>query len=208
MHLDDAVGQLVTALEKAGKRDSTMIVFTSDNGGSQASNADGKYSADDYPSGKLTGNNKPLRGNKADLYEGGIRVTAFANWPGTLKPAKLTAPIHVADWMPTLCGLAGYHPTEPLNWDGQDVWPVLHGDAKPEPRLLYWAGVNFRARAVREGDWKLIVPEKGEEELFDLASDPNETTDLATKMPDKVAALRSLLAEVSKGDVVKKAAKE
>ena len=208
MHLDDAVGRLVSAVERAGKRESTLILFTSDNGGSQAGNADSKYPADNYPNGKLTGNNAPLRGNKGDLYEGGIRVTAFANWPGTLKPAKLTAPIHVADWMPTLCGLAGYQPEAPLHWDGMDVWPVLHGDRKAEPRGLYWAGVGFRARAVRDGDWKLIVPQKGEPELFDLASDPNETTDLAAKMPDKVTALRALLAEVSKGDQAKKVAKE
>jgi arylsulfatase A-like enzyme len=89
-----------------------------------------------------------------------------------------------------------------------DVWPVLNGNRKAEPRGLYWAGVGFRARAVRDGDWKLIVPQKGEPELFDLASDPNETTDLAAKMPDKVTALKALLATVSKGDQVKKAAKE
>lgn len=208
MHLDDAVGRLVSAVERAGKRESTLILFTSDNGGSQAGNADSKYPADDYPNGKLTGNNAPLRGNKGDLYEGGIRVTAFANWPGTLKPAKLTAPIHVADWMPTLCGLAGYETKASLHWDGMDVWPVLNGNRKAESRGLYWAGVGFRAMAVRDGDWKLIVPQKGEPELFDLASDPNETTDLAAKMPDKVTALKALLATVSKGDQVKKAAKE
>ena len=207
MHLDDAVGQLVKAVEKAGKRDSTLILFTSDNGGSQAGNNDTKYPADDYPEGKLTGNNKPLRGNKGELYEGGIRVTAFANWPGTLKPAKVTTPIHVTDWMPTLCRLAGYEPKESLNWDGRDVWPILNGE-KASPRVLYWAGVGFRSRAVREGDWKLIVPQKGEAELFNLADDPNETTDLSSTMPDKVADLRSKLAELSKGDRVVKVTKE
>lgn len=208
MHLDDAVGQLVTALEKAGKRESTMIIFTSDNGGSQAGNADSKYPNDGYPNGKLTGNNAPLRGNKGELYEGGIRVTAFANWPGTLKPAKLEVPMHVADWMPTLCGLAGYQSKLSLDWDGTDVWPLLNGEKKPEPRLLYWAGVGFRSRAVREGDWKLIVPQKGKPELFDLASDPNETTDLAAQMPDKVTALQAKLAEVSRGDLRVKVTKE
>lgn len=208
MHLDNAVGQLVAALEKAGKRESTLIVFTSDNGGSQAGNADGKYPADDYPNGKLSGNNAPLRGNKGELYEGGIRVTAFANWPGTLKPAKLAAPIHVADWMPTLCGLAGYGPKGSLDWDGRDVWPVLNGASKAEPRLLYWAGVGFKSRAVRDGDWKLIVPQKGKPELFDLATDPTETTDLAARMPDKVEALQAKLAEISRGDRVVKVTKE
>ena len=208
MHLDDAVGQLVAALEKAGKRDSTLIVFTSDNGGSQAENNGQAYPPDDYPTGPITSSNQPLRGNKGDLYEGGIRVAAFANWPGTLKPAKLSAPIHVADWMPTLCGLAGYQSTASLNWDGKDVWPVLSAKAKAEPRLLYWAGTSFRSRAVREGDWKLIVAAKGKPQLFDLASDPYETTDLSAKMPDKVADLQAKLAEVSRGDVVKKVTKE
>ena len=66
---------------------------------------------------------------------------------------------------------------------------------------MYWAGVRYRTRAVRDGDWKLFVPEGGAEpQLFDLAADPNEATDLAAKRPEKVAALKQLLAKLAERD--------
>jgi arylsulfatase A-like enzyme len=74
MHLDDAVGRLVAALDESGKRSNTLLVFTSDNGGSTAQNSTQPYPPDDYPTGRIPGNNAPLRGGKGDLYEGGIRV--------------------------------------------------------------------------------------------------------------------------------------
>ena len=74
MHLDDAVGRIIMALEEKGVRDKTLLVFTSDNGGSTVENNDLKYPDDNCPNGKLTGNNKPLRGQKASIYEGGTRV--------------------------------------------------------------------------------------------------------------------------------------
>ena len=203
MHLDDAVGRIVAALDKSGKRDSTLLIFTSDNGGSTAANSDQNYPADDYPQGKLPGNNAPLRGQKGDLYEGGIRVPTIVNWPGKLRPGKCTSPAQITDWMPTLCALARHKPDGDLKWDGTNIWPVLAGEAQRESHPLYWVAPGFAARAVRDGDWKLIVQGKKEPakiELFNLSSDPNETTNLAPQMPDKVAALQRKLAEFAIAD--------
>jgi len=199
MHLDDSVGRILAALDKKGVRNNTIVVFTSDNGGNTTENNDRKYPDDNCPNGKLPGNNLPLRGKKGDLYEGGIRVPTIISWPGRLKPGKFNGVAHISDWMPTFCALADYKPPKDLKWDGQNLWPQLSGAEPPKPRAIYGAAPGFRARMVRDGDWKLIVSED-KAELFDLASDPNETTDLAAKQPDIVAALRARLAELSRAD--------
>src|SRR5690606_9903327 len=132
-HLDHAVGQIVAALERAGLRDNTLIVFTSDNGpqGSWAGNA---Y-PDDLP---LTAFNQPLpmRGKKLDVWEGGIRVPGFANWPNKLAPRTVRAPVHAVDWLPTFAALLGRTlPAEPAH-DGVDLLPSLAaGAAVPERDL-------------------------------------------------------------------------
>ena len=203
MHLDGAVGRIVAALERAGKRERTLLVFTSDNGGSTAENAGQAYPPDDYPAGKLPGNNSPLRGKKGDLYEGGIRVPTIASWPGTLPAGKRNAPLQITDWMPTFCELAGHAPQHDPKWDGADIWPVLAKNAAAEPRPLYWTAPGFRSRAVRLADWKLIVHGDGESarrELFDLARDPNETTNLAAQQPGKVGELEQALANMARAD--------
>jgi arylsulfatase A-like enzyme len=203
MHLDDAVGRILAALEEAGKRGNTLVVFTSDNGGSTAQNYDRKYPADQYPEGKLPGNNAPLRGQKGQLYEGGIRVPTMVSWPGKLKAGKCAAPVHISDWMPTFCALAGHSPDKDPKWDGENIWPLLSGEKPPRSRPLYWVAPGFRASAVRRGDWKLIRQGEGEKsklELFNLAEDPNEKTDLAERMPDKAAELLKDLVELSKAD--------
>lgn len=205
MHLDDSVGRIVAALDKNGQRERTVIVFTSDNGGTDAENNDSKYPSDNYPSGKVVGNNTPLRGKKADVYEGGIRVACLVNWPNKLKPGVCDTPMHIADWTPTFCSLAGYESKTDLKWDGKNLWPVISGTGKAPGRLLYWTAPNYRARAVREGDLKLVETSKGKNaeatfELFDLAKDPNETRDLATEMPDKLAAMKTRLTEVAARD--------
>lgn len=203
MHLDDAVGRIVAALAKTGKRDKTLLVFTSDNGGSTAGNADQKYPPDNYPEGKLPGNNAPLRGEKGQLYEGGIRVPAIVSWPGVLEAGKRATPVQITDWMPTFCTLAQAVPDRNVKWDGADLWPVLTGRSPRASHPLYWVAPGFRARAVRDGDWKLISHEKGDTqkvELFNLADDPKETTDLARQRPEKVAELQHIMAELSKAD--------
>lgn len=203
IHLDAMVGRIVETLKRTGHEKDTMLVFTSDNGGSTAENNDTKYPSDGYPEGSLPGNNAPLRGKKGDVYEGGIRVPTLAFWPGELAPGHFDSPAHIVDWMPTLCGLAGHVPGQNLKWDGWDLWPLLTGSEVPEPRRLYWQGPNFKSKAVRVGDWKLVSILKGKEwkeELFDLARDPNEAKDLADAEPTKLKELQNALAEFEAGD--------
>jgi arylsulfatase A-like enzyme len=206
MHLDDSVGRILKTLEETGRKGRTLVVFTSDNGASTSENSDSKYPADDYPRGRLPGNNLPNRGEKGSLYEGGIRVPAVVSWPGVLKPGKYDAPVHITDWMPTLCALAGHSPAQDLKWDGANLWPQLSGQAPPlDNRQLYWTGPGFRERAVRDGPWKLMETRGGKQktpalQLFNLDTDPGEASDLSKQEPEKTAALRRLLERLSARD--------
>ncbi len=189
--LDAKIGQFVAALDKTGQRTNTLLIFTSDNGGIKSLKNAYAGTVGDSP---LNSENDPLRGQKAQLYEGGIRVPAFANWPGRLTPRKVTHPMHAVDWFPTLAALTGYEPKSDLQWDGLNQWPALTGAVtNPAPRTIYIALPN--SRALRHGDWKLIHPAKGPPQLFHLAPDPYETTDLAKSEPAKLTELEKLLAE-------------
>lgn len=206
-HLDDAVGQVVAAVERIGASKETLIVFFSDNGAPpNARNDDQAYpNGDRYPPGPAGGSNVPLRGQKTQLYEGGIRVPALAYWPGVLKPGRCEQVMHAVDWMPTLCGLAKVKLEKSLSWDGMDTWPAIVGERKAEARTLYWTGVQNRTAAVREGKWKLIVHRaaKGEaekRELFDLMADPYEKKDLAGEQPGEVKRLGELLGKLAARD--------
>lgn len=197
-HMDAAIGRMIEALEKTGRRDETLIVFFSDNGGTKADGI-GAYPGT-YPPARVFGLNRPLRGGKREVYEGGIRTPALVHWPKRLTARKVTAPLHAIDWMPTLCRLAGYDPPENLKnlkWDGLDILPVLTGQTDaPSPRPLYCLGVSGRSAALHSGGWKLVVHGVGKKEraeLYDLAADPNETTDLAARHPDRVRSLRAIL---------------
>jgi arylsulfatase A-like enzyme len=194
--LDAKVGEMIKALDETGQRDNTLIVFTSDNGGLlSGGNA---YVSEVAPTPVLS-DNTPLRGRKGQLYEGGIRVPAFVNWPGKLAPRKVTAVMHAVDWLPTLANLVGYEVEEDPHWDGRDMWPILSGKSTAaEPRTIYWAYNN--ASALRHDNWKLIERKNGQRELFDLAADPSEKTDLAAAQPQRVEELVALLNEQRKGD--------
>lgn len=211
LHLDAAVGRIVDAIDKAGQRDNTLIVFTSDNGGSTAQNNDTKYPDDNCPNGRLPGNNKPLKGQKGTLYEGGIRVPTIARWPGKLNPGtQFESPACVIDWMPTFCKLAGAK-TDPdsLKWDGINLWPALTGTTKLPERTIHIAGPGGNRWAVRDNNWKLILtesksrdtPQPPRIELFNLANDPNETTNLAKSNPDKVSTLKAKLTDQRERDM-------
>jgi arylsulfatase A-like enzyme len=203
MHLDQAVGRIVAAVEKSGRREKTLIVFTSDNGGSWAENNGQAYPPDDYASGKIPGRNEPFRGQKGDLYEGGIRVPTVIHWPGTLPAGRCQVPVHISDWMPTLSGLAGFAAPDNARWDGDDMWPALSTDKPVAERTLYWTAAGFRSAAVRVGDWKLIAHGKGDSqrlELFHLGDDPGETSNLAEQRPDQLRKMRQALADVAKSD--------
>jgi len=204
MNGDGLLSQTEMRAHLAGKRANTLIVFSSDNGGSTSENAGQTYPPDDYAKGPLPGNNQPYRGEKGTAYEGGIRVTAFANWPSKLKPTVLATPVHIIDWMPTFCDLAGVSAPDDVRWDGTNLWPHLTGGPAPEERQLYNVSPGWKSRALHLGDWKLIEHQKPKDqltlELYNLATDPAETTNLAKTNPEKLATLQSALNSISTAD--------
>jgi arylsulfatase A-like enzyme len=205
--LDDQVGRLVAALDKKGLRDNTIILFASDNGGAtSALFATGARSPEEREkSGGVELGHKPpasngaLRGGKGSLYEGGVRVPAFINWQGKLKPAVVNEPVHMTDIMPTLLALAGAKGSPDHPFDGKDIWSVLV-EGKPSPHDDILINVEAFRGAIRKGDWKLIkialLP--GKTELFNLATDPGEKTNVAGQHPDIVADLEARLLAYAK----------
>jgi arylsulfatase A-like enzyme len=175
--VDEAIGQITTALDAKGLRDNTLIIFSSDNGGA----------------GKAM-NNTPLRGGKGGIYEGGVRVAAFATWPGKI-PAGTTIeePIHIIDWYPTLLKLAGAPTAQKHTPDGLDIWSVLTKGAKSPHDAILLHGTNLDAKALRMGDWKLLLPASGKMELYNLAKDVSEKQNLASAEPERVKEMRARL---------------
>ncbi len=199
-HLDYQIGRVIEALNKSGQRENTLIIVMSDNGGFP-NYSGGQYPAPDPPLHDFSSNG-PLRGSKGTPYEGGIRVPAFVNWPGTLKPGSVDAVIHAVDWLPTICSLVGYEPDNAPDWDGQNSWSVVKGDLKGvnEPRLLYWNYWDIRV-ALRFGDWKIISPtENAPFELYNLATDPYEKNDMAKSEPEQLDRLLTKLKETRELD--------
>ncbi len=182
--VDEGIGQIVKSLDDAGLRKNTLIIFASDNGG--------------IVNGKLS-TNGALRAGKGTIYEGGVRVCAFANWPGQI-PAGVTIkePMHVIDWYPTLVKLAGGSLEQKLPLDGRDVWPMLTQNAKSPHDAILSVQSPTRA-AVRMGDWKLLYNAQSEKlELYNLATDIGEAHNLAAQEPERLAMLRTKLAELLK----------
>lgn len=181
--VDEAVGKIVAALEEEKLLDNTLIIFSSDNGGPNP--------------GRLTDNGK-YRAGKGSVYEGGVRVCAFATWDGHIKPGDIETPIHITDLYPTLLGLAGAKKEQALPLDGYDVWPVLAGKGK-SPRKSIVINAGSEQNAIRVGNWKLVVRSAGNgPELFDLAKDPSEKTNVAAEHPEVVKDLEAQLAEATK----------
>ena len=203
MHLDDAVGRIIEALEAKGIRDKTLLVFTSDNGGSTVENNDLKYPDDNCPNGRLTGNNHPLRGQKGDVYEGGTRVPTLVSWPGHVKPGRVESPVQIIDWMPTFCSLAGYHPDRDMKWDGTDLTELLTNHIPLPQRAIYTAGPRWRASSLRYGDWKLVTHGNGDQrriELFNIANDREESKNLAEIHPQQVQNMLAKLETAAASD--------
>ena len=204
-HMDHAVGQLLESLERTGQRDNTIIVFSSDNG---AINDCPLHSTDQYPGWQEAyprlGSNAPLRGVKAQLYEGGIRTPTVVNWRGNLSLGQMDSPVGVVDWMPTFAALTDSSPQTPPQWDGQDIWPLIAGSApQADARRLFWNFHGGDALGMRQGDWKLIVHQVNgslRRELFNIAEDPYEQRDLADERPDKVAELAGMIDQERRQD--------
>jgi hypothetical protein len=143
--------------------------------------------------------NTPFRAGKGFVYEGGLRIPLLVRWPGRVAPGSMTkVPVISTDWLPTWLEAAGVDAEPAL--DGISLVPLLTGGALPA-RSLAWHFPHYTnqgskpAGAIREGDWKLVEHyEDGRAELYDLASDPGERTDLAMEKSDKTADLRGKLA--------------
>lgn len=195
-HLDAAVGRIVAALEKSGQAKDTLILFTSDNGGQKDYSSKTEYEGKHGPFPTL-GDNRPLRGWKGELYEGGIRVPAFVAWEGRLKPGVVRETVSFLDWFPTVAAFAGVETKAEWKLEGRNVLPLLEGKGDaPAAKALSWTTGN--ATAVLEGDWKLIVPQKKPDaaELYHLGDDPAEKDNRAAANPKKVEELRTRLAEL------------
>ncbi len=187
--LDDAFGRLLAHLERAGLRERTIVVFTSDNGGLHV------------PEGlhRRVTHNTPYRAGKGYMYEGGLRVPLIVQGPGVLRKAVLDTPFVNTDWTPTLLELAGARAARGLDGVSQAVVLTSRRPGRAD-RTFYWHLPHYTnqgsrpAGAVREGRWKLVEHyDDGKAELFDLAADAGETRDLSAGQPSKVTALRAKL---------------
>jgi arylsulfatase A-like enzyme len=198
-HMDFAIGLIMQTLTKQQVINDTVVIFMSDNGAHKQLSNESPSFPRLYPAVFVGGNNQPFRGFKRQLYEGGIRTPAVVCWPGQLKPRRVDDPIHAVDWMPTLCSLAKVKPPRDLRWDGRNIWPVLVGQSAAAPRTLYWRGPDQSA-AIRVDDWKLVESVAGKTELFNIAADPGETTNLALQQPFRVLDLRKRMFECASRD--------
>lgn len=195
--LDDEIGKVVAALDKKGLRDNTLILFHSDNGGTTNAMFAGQMA--DLSKTKLPCDNGPYRGGKGELFEGGCRVAACANWPGHIKPGTVDGVLHAVDVYPTLAKLAGASTEKCKPLDGVNAWDTI-AENKPSPRTEMIYNVEPFRGAVRQGDWKLIwramIPMSVD--LYNLAEDPSEKNNVAAADPDKVKSMQDRLNAVGK----------
>ncbi|MFY8222966.1 MAG: sulfatase-like hydrolase/transferase [Pirellulales bacterium] len=191
--MDDAVGTLLDALDRLGLADKTIVIFTSDNGGNMYDEVDGTTAT----------SNRPLRGGKATMYEGGTRVPCVIAWPGKTTPgSRSEALVQSEDFYPTLLAGLGLEPAAGQRFDGASLLPALAGDPLAgraifqyfphDPVVPDWLPPSV---SVHCGDWKLIRIFHGGEagthdyRLYNLADDPGEQNNLAAAEPQRVADL-------------------
>jgi arylsulfatase A-like enzyme len=219
--VDESLGRLLDTLDRLGIADDTLVIFTSDNGGNTHSNTDhdakrGKKAADDrqeradtaiasyrkWAGHKPPTSNAPLRAGKGTMYEGGVRVPLIVRFPGRVRPGSTSdAIVGCTDVYPTVLELAGIgrRPDHPI--DGFSYAAALRGTGGPaRDTYVIWFPTKAGGVSVYQGDWKLIRryeerPDdyEGTRELFNLADDVGETTNLAMRMPLKVEELDAII---------------
>ena len=168
--MDESIGAVFRLLEEQGRLDDTLVIFFSDNGGS--GNAD----------------NTPLRGRKAQTWEGGIRVPFLARWPGQIPAGTVTNEFLTSmEVFPTLVRLAGGELPKGVVYDGFDMLPVLAGKAKSEREEMAWQRRD--QKALRYRNWKWVEQPIGGG-LFDLSKDIGEQNDLSEKRPEVLQMMR------------------
>ena len=187
--MDRTVGRVQAQLAEHGLTENTLVIFTSDNGPTHnVGGADSDFfeSAADF------------RGLKGRVYEGGIRVPLVAYWPGQVPAGTVSdLPSYFPDVLPTLCDLAGAK--VPADVDGISLVPTLLGqEGQKTHEFLYWEFPGYGGQqAVRSGDWKAVRADLGKgtikTELYNLKTDPAESTDVATDHPDEVARLEAIM---------------
>jgi arylsulfatase A len=179
--IDDSVGRVMDALQELKLDETTVIIFTSDNGGF--------YNAT---------SNAPLRANKGAYYEGGIRVPLIVKWPGVAKPGRVVSePVTSTDLYPTCLAAAGLPALPNQHVDGLNLQPVLTGAGSLPDRALFWHYPHYNehpssvpSSVIRKGPWKLIETfDPDGIELYNLAEDLSETKNLTTTESSKVNEL-------------------
>ncbi len=175
-HMDAGIGRVLDTLAETGQLSNTLVIYTSDNGGDMRAGA----------------HNGPLRGQKGDMYEGGIRVPTCAMFPGQIPEGHVTEQVAMLmDIYPTVCELAGVPVAHGI--EGRSIWQTLQGEQQElSERILYWirreGGQRFLGqcqRAIRRGDVKLLQNSPFEPlQLYELDSEPLETTNSALTQPE------------------------
>jgi arylsulfatase A-like enzyme len=184
--LDAEVGKVLDALDRLGLADTTLVLFTSDNGPHKEGGADPAF----------FGSSGPLRGYKRSLHDGGIRVPALARWPGHIRAGTTSDQVWAFwDVLPTFADLVGAKIPEGV--DGISLAATLRGEPAVVPHPpLYWEFLEggFAQAALMEGRWKGLRPAPGAPvALYDMDADPGETTDLAAQQPAVAAAVARFL---------------
>ncbi len=180
--LDRSVGRVTQALKDNGIEDNTMVIFVSDNGGTNMIN--------------LPEINQPYRGWKITFFEGGIRTPFFVKWPAQLaKGTVVDEPVHHTDIFPTIAAASGAHLPSDRKLDGVNLIPHAQGaQTGPLHKALFWRHDHYQA--VLADGWKLQVNKRPDKTwLFNLNIDPTEQKNISTQHPEKVAELMSLLAQ-------------
>ena len=197
METDAVVGRVLDALEKSGAADNTFVVFTADNGCAPYISVEDLEKMGHYPSG-------PLRGYKADAWEGGHRVPFIVRWPGKVKAGSVCNQlVYQADLMRTFADVFGKQLPDTAGEDSFSLMPLLKGEDKPIRENAVSASIGGTP-ALRSGTWKYIpAPGSGgwgkggdqsqPVQLYNLADDISESKNLAGAMPEKVAEMKALL---------------
>lgn len=192
--LDLNVGRILRTLDELGIADNTIVVFSSDHG--PAPVVLGNKGVREF-SKNMLGYAGVHRGGKHTHFEGGTRVPFIIRWPGQVSAGRIDeeSVCSFIDWMPTLAAITGIDEL-PEQLDGEDTSDIWRGQSRERTTALFWKPSSIRSSpAMRMGDWKIHLPRKRNAtvELYDLATDPAESRNLAEQKPEVVAKLRSQL---------------
>ncbi len=199
--LDDSVGAIIAEIERSGLAEQTLVFFISDNGPS----TEPRNLLDDSRVDYRGGSAGEFLGQKFDLFEGGIRVPAIIRWPGVIPAGRVVDDLAVTmDVFPTIAEWIGAELPGDRPIDGRSLVPLLTQNAPSPHDWIFWE--NGKQRAVRRGDWKLILnPPKtdmrdftGNDLLFNIKEDPRETSNLAEQKPELVKELKAKIEEWEK----------